>query len=315
VRFESFEAQGRMVVCYEGDAFRRLLASPARPDQRADAILALTRPDCVAPALSASERAMLNERHAEVLDEVDTRALPAYLRNRVLIRRASVWSVIAYQQARAGAAPEAAAARAVRALAGITRAELSDEDAPLYTDAAIRVNATRWASTPVAPATHGPGLAIVTQPGQAGETCVILVDLGHEPARSLARRCTYGIVWAASATVNREGSAAAIAVQHMDAWRELWILRDTGRGWTVRIVLPALVAPGVGYAEFAGWVPGGRQVLIARETRSEGVYQRAFEVLRLDTLRVERRAVDPAALEAFRRWQDPAWKGQTVALR
>jgi hypothetical protein len=107
----------------------------------------------------------------------------------------------------------------------------------------------------------------------------------------------------------------ALAVQHLDAWRELWILRDTGRAWSVRVVLPAAVTPGVGYAEFAGWVPGGRQVLVAREARGDGGYHRAFEVMQLDTLRVERRAADPAALEAFRRWRDPAWKGQTVALR
>ena len=62
-------------------------------------------------------------------------------------------------------------------------------------------------------------------------------------------------------------------------------------------------------------MPGGRQVLVAREARGDGAYHRAFEVARLDTLRVERRAVDPAALDAFQRWQDPGWKAQTVALR
>jgi hypothetical protein len=36
-----------------------------------------------------------------------------------------------------------------------------------------------------------------------------------------AQRCTYGLVWPGSATLNREGTALALAVQPLDAWREL----------------------------------------------------------------------------------------------
>ena len=53
--------------------------------------------------------------------------------------------------------------------------------------------------------------------------------------------------------------------------------------------------PDVGYAEFAGWVPGGKQMLVAREAQGEGKYKRIFEVLRLDTLATERQACDPGA--------------------
>jgi hypothetical protein len=75
------------------------------------------------------------------------------------------------------------------------------------------------------------------------------------------------------------------------------------------------MAPGVGYAEFAGWVPGGTLLLVAREAAGEGKQLRNFELLRLDTLAPVRQTGDPASLAAFQRWQDPAWKRETLSLR
>src|SRR6185295_797509 len=97
--------------------------------------------------------------------------------------------------------------------------------------------------------------------------------------RPLAKRCTYGLVWASSITLNREGTALAVAVQPTDAWREMWVFHKTAGGWTVRVLPPAATQPGVGYAEFAGWVPGGGQVLVAREAAGDGRYRRNFELV------------------------------------
>jgi hypothetical protein len=157
---------------------------------------------------------------------------------------------------------------------------------------------------------------IITAAGESGETCVSLVDAKSAAEKPLVTRCTYGIVWTSSATSNREGTALALAVQPMDTWREMWLFRREADGWwTVSVLPPATTAPGIGYAEFAGWVPGGRQMLVAREARGEGKYQRNFEVMRLDTLAVARHAGDPGVLGAFQRWQDPSWKEQTLSVR
>ena len=319
VRFASFERDGRIQICYEGDAFRRVLAMPATGAQRARAALALTRPECVAPDLQPLERRRLDEWRAEVLERVDADALPGTLKNRVLMRRAAVWASLAYQRARRGEPADAAAARAIAELGGIAKQELADEDQAVYADAAMRANASRWAAVQpaVQPAAKPPARAvrIVTAPGEPGETCVSLVDTRKEGAATLVRRCTYGLVWAESATLNREGTALALAVQPLEAWRELWLFRKEAGGWTVRVLPPAARGPEVGYAEFAGWVPGGRQMLVAREAGVEGRYRRSFELMRLDTLGTERQAGDPEMLGAFQRWQDPAWKRLTLALR
>jgi hypothetical protein len=145
------------------------------------------------------------------------------------------------------------------------------------------------------------GLAIATAPGEPGQTCVLLVDSRHPGAAPLARRCTDGIAWTASATRNREGNALTLAVQPLEAWRELWVFRKGAEGWSVAVLPPADTAPGIGYAEFAGWVPGGQQMLVAREAQGDGRQRRSFERVRLDGLGTERQSADPASLAAFQR--------------
>jgi hypothetical protein len=316
VNFLNHERAGRMHICYDGDAFRRVLGMPSTPEQRARAALALTRHECVPPDLGPLARNGVDEWRAEMLDRVDTSALPGYLMNRVQMRRASVWASLAYQRARMGDSADAAAIRAITELAGINKAELAEEDLGAYADAAMRVNASRWAAVPPPPAAKARRVRIVTAEGEPGETCVSLVGAKSDAETPLVTRCTYGIVWTNSATVNREGTALALAVQPMDTWREMWLFRREADGWwTVSVLPPASATPSIGYAEFAGWVPGGRQMLVAREARGEGKYRRNFEVMRLDTLAVARQASDPGVLGAFQRWQDPSWKEQTLSVR
>ena len=314
VSFTSYERDGAMRICYDGEAFRRVLAMPSDAKQRARAALGLTRPECIAPQTPVSERQRIDEWRAEVLDRVDTALLSKTMKNRVATRRAGVWSGLAYQHARRGEPAAEAAQRALVELAAVERTELADEDLAAYNDASIRVGASRWAALPpVAKAARD--VSIVTAPGEVGQTCVSLVDAKHDASAPLARRCTFGIVWAGSAALNREGNALALAVQPMDAWRELWLFRKQAGGWVVQVLPPSASAPGLGYAEFAGWVPGGKQVLVAREARGEHGLKRSFEVVALATLNTERQSGDPSTLGPFQRWQDPGWKRETVSIR
>lgn len=310
----SVEREGRVQLCYEGEAFRRLLALPASAEQKARAALALTRPECVDPNLRPAERYALDSWRAEVLDRVEAARLPEYLKTRLRLRQAGVWASVAFQRSRRGEAAQAAAERALTALAGVNKAELAEDDASAYAEAAVRVGASRWTAEAVLPAAPQ-RLSIVTRPGQPGETCITLIDAQHDAKAPLLQRCTYGLVWTASASAHPQGSALALAVQPLDSWRELWLFRQTPEGWTVEVLPPALSGPDLGYIEFAGWVPGGKQMLAAREVKLDGRYKRSFEVIGLDTLEVQKRADAPGSLSLFYRWQDPAWKRQTVSVR
>jgi hypothetical protein len=81
------------------------------------------------------------------------------------------------------------------------------------------------------------------------------------------------------------------------------------------VLPPAALQPELGYVEFAGWVPGGRQVLLAREARGEGRHRRSYEVVGLDSLATQSQARDPLAPGLFQRWTDPGWKRLSVSLR
>jgi len=314
VTIRSYERDSRVVLCYDGEAFRRVLALPATDELRAEAALALTRPDCVPPDLSTTARYDYDAWRTDVLARAKPDALPEYLRNRLRLRSAGVQASFAFQRARRGEDARPAMAVALEALAGVNKLELAEEDNGAYTDAAVRVGASRW-SAETAPAAAGKGLHVETRNGEPGQTCIALVDAQHDAAHALARRCTYGLVWTASASANAAGTALTLAVQPLDAWRELWVFQRGMDGWRIDVLPPSLDTPDVGYLEFAGWVPGKDQLLAAREAKVDGRFRRSFEVIDLATLSVSKQVDNPASLSVFYRSQDPAWKRGSVALR
>lgn len=315
IAFKDIEREGRVRLCYDGEAFRRVLALSKDSAQIANAALAVTRSDCVDPAMLPTARIAFDQWRAEVLERIDLSHVPQHVKNRVHARRASVWASVAFNQARRGEAASHAADRALQYLAAVGKADLAEEDQSAYAEAAIRVGAVRWGSSSALPATVAKQkVSIVVSAGDIGQTCVALTEPGKSDSRPLLTRCTYGIVWLQSANANAAGTMLTLAVQPLDAWRELWVFRRGDDGWTVD-VLPPSSSPDIGYVEFAGWVPGGAHMLAAREVRVEGRLRRSFELIRLDTLMTEKRADEPSSLSTFYRWQDAAWKKQTVSLR
>ena len=333
IHYASLERDGHVWLCYDGDAFRHVGALAPTPEQTARAALALTRHDCIADMTPPLQRWQIDHARADTLARVPLADLPPYVRNRIRMRQAGVWAALAFEDSRrlaVGAAASPAGLPAVtpndvmlagnaalEALAGIDKAELADDDQSTWTDAAMRVGASRWAAEPSFAPSPG-GLHVATQPGQPGETCVLLLDGKHAADHPLARRCTYATVWTASARVDARATALTLAVQPLAAWRELWMFRATPAGWTLQVLPPSTDVGSVGYVEFAGWVPVTGQVLAAREVRDPlhaGKSARTYELLDGQTLATEKAADAPGSLKAFWRFQDPAWKRVTVSLR
>ncbi len=313
VAIRSIDRQGSMRLCYDGDAFRRVMALDATAMQKATAALALTDPACVDPALPPVQLAAFDAWRADLLQRVPRQALPRYVQNRLHMRAASVWSAIAFEYTRRHEPAQQAASRAIDELAAVDTHALVESDRDDYNDAAMRVGASRWAAEPLL--TPGAGLHVVTTAGRPGETCIKLLDRRHDEKTPLAQRCTYGTVWVSSARANARGTALALAVQPMTSWRELWLFHVVGKRWAIDVLPPADDDPRLGYIEFAGWVPGGHLMLAAREARVNGHFVHRFEILDMATLAVTRQADKPSSLSAFYRYQDAIWKSRTVSLR
>jgi hypothetical protein len=284
----------------------------ASPEERAHAVLGLTRPDCIDPALGPVPREALDDERRKLLDEIKDADLATMMRTRLHVRRAGVWASIAYSQARHGEPSGTAAARALAELLAADPNELGEDRRGEYQDAVLRTSAVRWAVS--LPTPQSGALALSAAPGEPGQTCIALEDPHRPHSAPLVRRCTYGIVWMASAQTLRQGPALVLAVQPLESWRELWVFHESKGGWTIDVLSPGADDPEEGYVDYAGFAPGPRRLLIAREVKEHGRFRRRFEELRLDDLALVRQASSPELLRDFGRWQDVAWRRDTLAL-
>lgn len=312
IQMRSFDRNGWMRVCYDGELYRQVLALPhASAEERAHAVLGLTRPDCIDPGLGILRRVPLDEERCELLERIEERPLGAMTRSRLHARRAAVWAAVAYEEARRGQPPGVAARRALAELVAVHPEDLGEDHRAEYLDALVRVGAIRWAA--VAPGPPVGPLILTTAPGNPGQTCLALAE-EHRPEAPLLRRCTYGIVWTASAQLIAHGRALVLAVQPLESWRELWVFHESVAGWRVDVLSPGADDPEEGYVEFAGFAPGTQRLLIAREVKEHGRFHRRFEELRLEDLMPLKQASSPELLADFGRWQDAAWRRDTLAL-
>jgi hypothetical protein len=313
VRMRNFERDGRMKLCYDGELFRRVLSLPgAQPQERARAMLGLTRPDCIDPDLGPGPRAAIDTERSQLLEQIKDGELNPMTRSRLHARRAGVWASLAYALDRRGEPAGAAAERALAELLAVHPDDLGDDRRLEYLDAVLRVSAIRWAGGLPAPQ-QGP-LTLSAVPQDPGQTCIALEDARRPRAAVLIRRCTYGIVRMASLQAIPQGPAFVLAVQPLESWRELWVFHERAGSWGIDVLSPGLDNPEEGYVDFAGYAPGTRRLLIAKEVKERGRFRRSFEELRLDDLALVRQASSPELLRDFGRWQDVAWRRDTLAL-
>lgn len=334
VNMQQFERNGRMVLCYDGEAYRQVLAMPADATAKAEAALGLTRPDCINPDLNPLARAQLDAWRLAQLQQVPIAGLPGFIKNRLYMRQAGVWAsqVVHLQRQQAPTAQWVLAAQnALDALASVNKHELAASDSETFAEAAIRTAAVAQG---VIPAAAGPiALTPKTAPkankpnaisfeltaGEPGQTCLRLYNQtarsSDQPMQALIERCTYAHIWAQSAVINPTATAVAVSVLAQDGWQELWVFKRGGDTWSLSVLPPAFDGLDIGYVEFAGWVPGDEFMLVAREARSNGKLQRSFEQIRLADLQTHKRADKPEALSLFYRFQDPLWQRQTLSLR
>ena len=161
-----------------------------QPEQRARAALALTRPECVDPHLppAAAPRASTSGA-PKCSSGRRRRRCPAISSNRVLMRRAAVWSSarLPARAQRRARGRGAAAARAGGAGRASIKAELTDDDArdlQRCRDARQRVALGGGAGSGRSGAE--PRHLVTVRRAAPGETCLLLVDAKHdapEPAR------------------------------------------------------------------------------------------------------------------------------------
>lgn len=318
VGFLTLEGEGRARTCYDGEALRGAVgAAELSPRLQVESALALTRGECTDPNTAPSLLAQWQKWRLDVLDRTDKLDLAPHLRARVRLRRIEALAYLAWQSHRTGGEAEGSrlATAALKQLALVDRSQLADDDATSYERALLQAAAMRWATESSKPLASKSGLRVAVKAGAPGESCLQLFGKAEAP---LFQRCTYGQVWTRSFVASARGDRAAIVVQPLPGWSELWVLRQAAEGWSADVLTPATAQPELGYVESAGFSPDGERLLVVREARLDnGRFERRFQVLRASTpeLKIELQAGTPRVLYAFRRYASPTWRSDTLSLR
>lgn len=319
VRLEPVVIDEKVRVCYDGEAFRTVLATSDDPVRRARAALRLTSDSCLAPETPALAVAQWNEWRDGVLSRADPAGLPDWLAGELHLRRAEVLAWLAYTKARSGELAAAAAAEegAIAQLALVSKERLLRESRSLHDATAVKVGASRFAvgaATAVVP--EHPKLAFSLSraaDGRASFKVATREAKGKEPV--VGEIATSGIVWPGSIQVSPDARTVAVAVQLTPTWSEIQVLRRSESGWIADPVVPSIDGPESGYVEPAGFTADGTGLLICRESFLKGKHERLFEVLRPATLTVARSAASMDMIRDFKRSASVAWRGETLAVR
>ncbi len=301
------QSDGGQRLCPNLEPARLLRGLPDAQDaQKLRAALQLTRADCISADLPALALPALHAQRAQWLEGIPLQDLPAVLRNRLLLRRVSVQSSLAFAQRNADAQSPAAAAMA--AWTQLIPAELTDDDSAALRDAAIRLAPLRWALQKPSRSQTAGDFELQLRAGEPGQSCLHVARKGQP----LLQRCSHGWVLLASARASADGRYLSLQVQPLDGWTELWRLGADG---TVQVLPPSSQGLGLGIAEFAGWAGG--QLLVAREALVDGkALNRRFEVYGDELLQAPLRWSDEAQrLAAFQRSADVAWRANSPLLR
>ena len=225
--------------------------------------------------------------------------LPGYLRNRVKCA-APAWGRRQFSR-RARMRPTRRwplpPARALTELSGVSKTELPDEDQAAW-------QRRRHARERCAPGLGACCAAPVFATGTAhtadrtrcpGETCVLLVDAQHSAKAPLLRRCTYGVVWAASGQhqPRRHGRVPWRCSRWKAGANCGCCAKRKAAGWPTLPPPPPRLRPA-----WPNGRAGARRPANAGGPRSpgQGRYRKSFEVVRLEGLTTERVTGDVAAL-------------------
>jgi hypothetical protein len=314
VRLVGYERNSSIQLCYDGEAYKQVMAQSTDPTLRAKAALGLTKHECVNPDFTPTQLLQYDQWRNATLHSITApqlSELPPLIKNRLHLRKAGVLASLAYLQSRRQEDVSEMMREAVNELASVNKAELTESDILDYHEAAVRTSAARPAIVNSI-STKSTALTIHTSAGELGQTCVELFS-GNTQVK--LKKCTFGIVWPQSFSVAPNGQVASLAVQTLSTWRELWVMRKHNDQWTVEVLPPSSSGPDLGVLEFAGWVPGGEKMLVARDALEKGRIKTSFEVLKIDTLTVDQRASTPSLLVVFTKWQDARWKATTLSVR